>query len=99
MMNLTRVKGRKAENMVNTYNRTPDTQKTLYDIYKTVSHNKVKAYNDCLILCRELNGHDYKVCSGNTFNFTFAFRYTDTTGKEMLCYMTASNTYSMEYNN
>lgn len=98
MMNLRMVNGKKAEQMVNSYDTTPNTQYALYHVYKTVSENKMRAYENCLRLCNELNGHNFKICSYNTFAFTFAFRYLEQeTGKEMLCYMTSNNTYSMEY--
>lgn len=50
----------------------------LHAIYNDASSAKWRAYNYCLDLCREMNGHSPSVINGNTFKFTFGFYFYET---------------------
>lgn len=65
---------------------------TLDDVYGRYSVAKAKAMDYCYNLQSELKGHDGRICSWNTFQFTYAFRYEED-GKQMLAYITANNDY------
>lgn len=66
----------------------------LYQVYGCFSAAKQKALDYCKGLQRRLGGHDGIIVSWNTFQFTYAFQYTDNdTGHECLCYCTKCNDY------
>lgn len=73
-------------------------QSTLYqlsDCYARPSDAKIRAYEYCMYLCRKYNGDNPKICSYNTFGFTFAFTFT-MEGKKYLRYETPQNSYTFE---
>lgn len=50
---------------------------TIWDVYKSPSQNKVKAYYDCLIEMRSVNGFDFRILYKNSQFFAIAWRYWD----------------------
>lgn len=63
----------------------------LSQVYGRYSYAKEQAMHYCHRLQAELNGYDGRICSANTFQFSYAFRYTDVDGQECLCYITKAH--------
>lgn len=83
---------KKQEAMLQAYERATATE--LHDVYGRFSKAKVNAMEYCKALQRRLQGYGGKICSANTYQFTYAFKYPDfDTGKTCLCYCTAVNDY------
>lgn len=68
---------------------------SLYEAYENPSANKRKIYDDCLAVCKEKHGYNYRIVSRNTYVFTFAFKYKKD-GKTHLFYMTPAHDYDFE---
>ena len=66
---------------------------TLYDIYRTHSHEKAKAFAYCVALCKQYNGECLKIVSYNQNMFTMGFTYTNDNGEKMFVYITKANDY------
>ncbi len=64
----------------------------LYDVYGSFSYNKARAMEYCKNLQYERNGYGGKICSFNTFMFTYGFKYEGDDG-EHLVYITPSYDY------
>lgn len=77
------------ERFYESYNRATATN--LYEVYGTHSRAKDEAYNYCRRLQYEMGGHDGRICSANTFQFTYAFQYEDADGDTCFCYITRDN--------
>lgn len=60
----------------------------LWQVYGRHSAAKDEAMQYCRRLQSEMEGYDGRICSANTFSFTYAFRYKDADGQECLCYIT-----------
>lgn len=61
----------------------------LSQVYGKYSKAKADAYDYCLRLCRDLDGHDLRIVSSNVYHFSVGFRFTDKeTGKEKFAYIT-----------
>ena len=83
---------KKQEGMLRAYENATATE--LWQVYGIYSQAKVNALRYCRELQARLNGHDGRICSANTFQFTYAFKYEDfDTGHMCLCYCTAANDY------
>ena len=65
------------------------TATALYDVYGTYSAAKARGYAYCRELQYNMGGYDGRICSANTFQFTYAFQYVNETGKKCLAYITA----------
>lgn len=59
---------KKGQNLINRANHFEGTR--LEEIYGKCSTAKQQAYNNCLKLCYEENGHNFHICSFNTFGFS-----------------------------
>ena len=46
----------------------------LYDVYGRVSYYKAQAYKDCLEMCANEGGTDFRICGHCTTNFSVAWR-------------------------
>jgi hypothetical protein len=79
----------RAKRFIDSYNRATGT--TLSDIYGSYSSTKAQAERDCRERMAQLNAHDFRMMSGNSFAFTCGYR-TETT----LYVETSSNTYAIE---
>lgn len=66
---------------------------SIFDAYGKVSYAKRAAFRHCLETMQEKGGYAGKVCSKNTFAFTFGFLFKDETGKENLYYITKAHEY------
>ena len=72
------------------------TATNLWDVYTTFSKAKRNAYDYCRRVQYEMHGTAGRICSANTYQFTYAFTYVNDNGKESLCYITPSNNYTFE---
>ena len=91
---MTNVKGttKKGSGLICSYNMA--TARNLFDCYASVSRAKVAAFNSCMDFMKRMHGYDSRICSFNSFSFSFAFRFKDeTTGGEKLMYITRDNDY------
>ena len=75
--------------LYSTYQRATATD--LYQVYGRYSHAKEQAMQYCRRLQAEANGYDGRICSANSFQFSYAFRYEDANGQECLCYITKAH--------
>ena len=67
--------------------------KSLYDVYKTFSHAKYMAFDNCIYEMRRKNGFNFRIPSANTFSFSCGFLYYDDE-KHLRCrYYTGQNVY------
>lgn len=76
--------------MLENYKRATAT--SLHELYKSYSHAKAVAYNDCISRCVEKNGFRVRVFSANTYGFCFAFLF-EKEGKQFLHYETSQSIY------
>lgn len=83
---------KKNRGLLNNYNNA--TARTLWDVYTTCSAEKRKAFDDCNVKQCQMNGYDARICSANTYQFTYAFKYVNEDNKECLFYRTAANDYT-----
>lgn len=61
----------------------------LYHVYKDASALKWQAMEYCKKLCRDLDGHWFRIIGHNCMTFSVAFIYADPeTGEEMMAYIT-----------
>ena len=67
------------------------TARTLSDVYSRYSRAKENALQYCKELQYNMNGYDGRICSANTFQFTYAFQYMNESGKHCLAYITRDN--------
>ena len=65
----------------------------LYDVYKSFSDDKRRAFNYCLIQKYSENGFNFRITSANSFSFSCGFLYYDE-NKHLKCrYYTRENVY------
>lgn len=50
---------------------------SLYSAYEKPSRAKLRVLDDCRAFQYEMQGYDGKICTRNSFMFTYAFRYDD----------------------
>ena len=67
------------------------TASELWEVYGRHSRAKEQAMEYCRELQYNMNGWGGRICSANTFQFSYAFRYTNESGKECLAYITRDN--------
>lgn len=61
----------------------------IYQAYRTPSIYKVRAWNRCLELCREMNGYDIVISAAGCQTFSVCFKFTDPdTGRRCYAYIT-----------
>ena len=75
--------------MVENYKRATATD--LWQVYGTFSESKSRAMDYCKELQYQMNGFGGRICSANTFQFTYAFQYIDADGDSCLCYITKAH--------
>ena len=74
------------EGFYENYKRATATE--LWEVYGTHSRAKDEAMQYCRELQYNMNGFDGRICSANTFQFTYAFQYVNESGKNCLAYIT-----------
>ena len=66
---------------------------SLYDVYKSFSHAKYMAFDNCIYEMRRKNGFNLRITAANTFSFSCGFLYYDD-DKHLRCrYYTGQNVY------
>lgn len=60
----------------------------LDDVYGSVSSAKSRAWRDCLHMCEEEGGKDFRICSHNSHRFSVSWKVADGWRME-----TADNSY------
>lgn len=70
-------------------------EREIYDIYNSVSKEKLEAYNKIVKECNSMSGYGFTVVNGNTYHFSVRYRY-NTLDKEYLVYHTKCNKYVIE---
>lgn len=63
----------------------------LWQVYGRHSQAKDEAMAYCRGLQYKMGGHDGRICSANTYQFSYAFQYEDEAGDVCLCYITRDN--------
>lgn len=82
---------KKQQQMV--YAVTHSDKESLYDVYKTFSHAKYMAFDNCIYEMRRKDGFNLRITAANTFSFCCGFLYYDE-NKHLRCrYYTGRNTY------
>ena len=72
---------------------THSSNESLYDVYKSFSVSKYRAYDYCIYEMRRKGGFNFRITSANTFSFSCGFLYYDD-DKHLHCrYYTSQNTY------
>ena len=75
------------------YAVTHSNNESLYDVYKTFSDSKYRAYDYCKDEMRLKDGFNFRITSANTFSFSCGFLYYDN-DKHLHCrYYTSQNVY------
>ena len=74
------------ERMYESYKRATATE--LSEVYGRYSTAKAQAMQYCKELQSNLNGFSGRICSANTFQFSYAFRYVNESGRDCLAYIT-----------
>lgn len=69
------------------------TKHTLEECYGKCSRNKQLAYDYCVSDYMKHEGRQWRICSYNTYGFTFAYLYDAENGKTHLRYHTKDNIY------
>lgn len=72
------------------------TTTNLSDVYGRYSHAKEEAMNYCKRLQHEMKGFDGRICSANTYSFSYAFQYINDDGVVCLCYITKAHNRKFE---
>lgn len=62
-------------------------KRELFDCYKSYSHNKMRAYGNCINQMMKRDGYDFRIISHNSHIFTVGFKFKDETGSEKLMYI------------
>lgn len=68
------------------------TKTLLAECYGKVSQKKAMAYYDCIMECASKGGFSPRICSWNSFRFTFAYQYIEN-DVAYLVYKTGKNDY------
>lgn len=89
---MTVIKGttKKGENLLNSAKNFEGF--TLEEVYGRYSDNKYRAYRYCADKCMAENGHNFHICSHNTFQFSVAWEVENGVRIE-----TANNSYLITY--
>lgn len=66
---------------------------SLYDVYKTFSHAKYMAFDNCIYEMRINDGFNLRITSANTFSFSCGFLYYDYDKRLHCRYYTGQNVY------
>ena len=82
---------KKQEQLLDNYNRASATE--LRQVYNSWSDKKERAFKECIEKMSAYEGYDGRICSANTWMFTYAFKYRDGYGHTCLCYITPSTDY------
>lgn len=77
--------------MLNNYNRSEWT--SLHQVYQNPSWSKQRAFDWCMELVRKYSGNRPRICTFNSFGFTFGFTF-EMEGKTFLRYETPNNSYT-----
>lgn len=89
---------KKAQGFIRSYNhyKNKNHANSLYDIYKSFSREKEKAFDRCKMLKSSLLGFNACLCGHNcdTFVYAFLFKHGCVT---YLAYITKDNDYMIEY--
>ena len=72
---------------------THSSNESLYDVYKSFSDSKYRAYDYCIYEMHRKYGFNFRITSTNTYHFSCGFLYYDE-DKHLRCrYYTGQNTY------
>lgn len=74
-MNILKSTTKKAQAFINAYENS--NIHSLRECYENFSNSKYIAYKNCIILMRLNNGHDFRILSYNTFQFTCGWKTQD----------------------
>ena len=66
---------------------------SLYDVYKTFSHKKYLAFDNCIYEMRRKDGFNLRITTANTFAFSCGFLYYDENKRLHCRYYTSANVY------
>ena len=75
------------------YAVTHSDNESLYDVYKTFSHAKYMAFDNCIYEMRRKDGVNLRITSANTFSFSCGFLYYDENKRLKCRYYTGQNVY------
>ena len=75
------------------YAVTHSNNESLYDVYKTFSHAKYMAFDNCIYECACLNGFNFRITSVSCNFFCCGFLYYDENKRLNCRYYTGRNTY------
>lgn len=78
------------------YRFTHSEARTLYDVYRKPSENKIRAYEQCREKCSSQFGYNFRILSHTSQCFTCGW-ITGCFGKKILHAETLCNSYEMEY--
>lgn len=65
---------------------------SLFDCYKSVSQEKLRAFEDIHLSCHADKGHDLRIIHANSFQFTAGYLF-ELNGEEYLKYFTRNETF------
>ncbi len=83
------------KNLEREYSRWCNSNATeLYQIYGHCSAEKHRGYKHCVERMRGMNGHDFRIVSHNSWQFTVGWLYEEADGTKMFWYETACNSYT-----
>ena len=72
---------------------THSNNESLYDVYKTISHAKYLAYDNCIYEMRRKDGFNFRITSATCNFFCCGFLYYDENKRLHCRYYTGRNTY------
>lgn len=90
---MTNADKRQALSRYESYKRSNAT--SLYHVYSSYSHAKAEAWEYCVRLMGEKDGHGLRIISSNSYMFTAGFEYEED-GKQMFMYISPSKDVAVE---
>lgn len=72
---------------------THSNNESLYDVYKSFSDSKYRAYDYCRYEMHLKDGFNFRITSANTFSFSCGFLYYDENARLHCRYYTRQSTY------
>lgn len=72
---------------------TQSNKESLYNVYKTFSHAKYMAFDNCIYEMRCKDGFNLRITSANTYSFSCGFLYYDADNRLRCRYYTSQNVY------
>ena len=75
------------------WNVTHSIDTNLFDVYKSFSDNKRRAFDYCMNEMRRKDGFNLRITTANTFSFSCGFLYYDENKRLRCRYYTSQNVY------